>query len=122
MNKKYYVYVAGPYTIGDVALNVANALGCADRLIYNGFVPFVPHLTHLWHLVFPHKYTYWTNYDLEWLKKCDCLLRLPGESKGADAEVKFAEGIFKPVFYSIPDLIQWRKDRLWIEIPTEKIQ
>jgi hypothetical protein len=41
---------------------------------------------------------------MEWLAVCDCVLRLPGESKGADAEVKFAQEIGKPVYYSIAEL------------------
>jgi hypothetical protein len=35
---------------------------------------------------------------------CDAILRLPGESAGADEEVKLAKELGKPVFYSIVDL------------------
>jgi len=38
--------------------------------------------------------------------KCNAVLRLPGESKGADAEVALAEENGIDVFYSIEDLIQ----------------
>lgn len=40
------VYVAGPYTNGDVAVNVRTAYEAADRLADLGFAPFVPHSTH----------------------------------------------------------------------------
>jgi hypothetical protein len=40
----------------------------------------------------------------EWQTKCDALLRLPGESIGADIEVAFARQIGQPVFYSVSEL------------------
>jgi hypothetical protein len=46
------IYVAGPYTKGDVAVNVRNAFEAANRLADVGFAPFVPHATHFWHMLF----------------------------------------------------------------------
>jgi hypothetical protein len=34
----------------------------------------------------------------------DAVLRLPGESTGADVEVAYAEGLNLPVFYSIDEI------------------
>ena len=45
--------------------------------------------------------------DLVWLECCDCLLRLPGESKGADIEVKHALENNIKVFYSIDEIIKF---------------
>jgi hypothetical protein len=101
-----YIYVAGPYSKDDVAQNVRNAIGAAEALVWWGLVPFVPHLTHLWHLMCPHKIDFWYKYDLEWLARCDCLLRLPGESTGADAEVVEAQRLGLPVFYSVNDCVK----------------
>jgi hypothetical protein len=42
--------------------------------------------------------------DKEWVLRCDCLLRLPGESPGADEEVELAVKNNIPVFYSIDEL------------------
>jgi hypothetical protein len=42
---------------------------------------------------------------MAWLAKCDCLLRLPGESKGADNEVFWAKKLGMPVYYSIQEAI-----------------
>jgi hypothetical protein len=84
------VYVAGPYSKGDVVLNVRNAIAAADTLLAAGHTPFIPHLTHLWHLVSPKTYEEWLAIDLDWLKCCDALVRLPGESSGADREVVYA--------------------------------
>ncbi|MGD8786214.1 MAG: DUF4406 domain-containing protein [Phycisphaerales bacterium] len=103
------VYIAGPYTKGDVAVNVRKAIEAADKLADLGFIPYLPHLTHFWHLVFPRPYKYWLEYDKIFLKFCDCLLRLSGESSGADGEVAEARNLGKPVFYSIDDLIEYAK-------------
>lgn len=87
---KGIVYVAGPYTKGDVAVNVRNAIEAANRLADDGWTPFVPHLTHFWHLVCPRPYEFWCELDNHFLQFCDLILRLPGESAGADREVKLA--------------------------------
>ena len=39
---------------------------------------------------------------------CDAVLRLPGESKGADNEVRVAKANKIPVFYSIDALTQYK--------------
>ena len=49
--QKKTVYVAGPYTLGDVAVNVHEAIHVADLLLGLGFIPYVPQLTHFWHLM-----------------------------------------------------------------------
>ena len=98
-----YIYIAGPYTKGDSVINVRNAINVAEDLIDIGLVPFIPHLSHLWHLINPHEIAYWYQYDNGWLLKCDVVLRLPGESKGADAECALAKENNIPVFYSFGD-------------------
>jgi hypothetical protein len=95
------VYIAGPYTKGDVVLNIRKAVEAADRVLVLGHYPFVPHLTHLWHTISPKPYDEWLDIDLAWLAVCDCLIRLPGESKGADGEVVEAERIGIPVYMGI---------------------
>jgi hypothetical protein len=70
-----------------------------------GYVPFVPHLNLLWHFHRPHGSEYWLNYDLEWLAKCDVLLRLPGASVGADLEVEWCIKHRMPVVWSVPELV-----------------
>jgi Domain of unknown function (DUF4406) len=99
------VYVAGPYSKGDAALNVRAAIKAAECVSARGFTPFVPHLTHLWHLMSPHSIEFWYAYDNEWLAACDVLLRLPGESKGADAEVALAKKLGKRVYFDVDVLI-----------------
>jgi hypothetical protein len=103
------VYIASPYTIGDVAVNVKRQIDVADILISHGFAPFVPLLSHFQHLMHPRPYEDWTTLDIEWVKVCDCILRLEGESNGADNEVEVARVLGKPIFFSIEELIEYYK-------------
>ncbi len=105
------IYVAGPYTNGDVAVNVRNAYEAANRLANLGFAPFVPHATHFWHMLFPRPYEFWLELDNEFLPCCAAVLRLPGPSKGADAEVQLAERLGIPVFQDIDELAELFKQR-----------
>jgi len=104
MINKQKVYIAGPYTHGDVMLNIKCAVEIGNKLFEYGFIPFIPHLTGFWHLIFPHPYEKWMMYDEEWLKSCDALLRIDGESAGADKEVRLAEELNIPVFYDTAEL------------------
>lgn len=103
-----YVFVAGPYTGGDVAENVRAAIQAAESLRRAGFIPFLPHLTHFWHLVTPAPYQAWIDYDAAWLERCDALVRLPGDSPGADGEVALARRRGIPVFEGVGKfLAEW---------------
>lgn len=99
-----FIYVAGPYTKGDIAKNVRDAILMGNTLRAMGFTPFVPHLTHFWHMLISHDIDYWYEYDMEWLGKCDALFRLPGESTGADAEEARAQELGIPVFHDLHEL------------------
>lgn len=98
------IYIAGPYSQGDTAVNVRNAYEAANRLADLGFAPFVPHATHFWHLLFPRPYDFWLDLDNQFLSCCEGLLRLPGASNGADKEVKLARDLNIPVFTDIEEV------------------
>lgn len=98
------IYIAGPYTKGDVVPNVRAAIEAGDKVAALGHVPFVPYLTHFWHMLIPHEYEFWMAQDLEWLKVCDAILRLPGESSGADKEVGEAQKLGLRLFFSIENI------------------
>jgi hypothetical protein len=100
------IYIAGPYTQGDVAVNVRNAYAAANQLADLGFAPFVPHATHFWHMLFPRPYEFWLELDNQFLPACQGLLRLPGPSSGADKEVNLARTLKIPVFTNINDLVR----------------
>jgi hypothetical protein len=40
--------------------------------------------------------------------KCDAVLRITGESKGADEDVRLAQEMGKPVFYSLSNLLEYQ--------------
>ena len=104
MNEK--VFIAGPMsTSGEPGPNVHAAACAAADLRLAGFDPFVPQLTWFLHMIRPDvPVGLWQQWDIRWLKTCDALLRLSGESAGADNEVFEAGKIGIPVFYSIKDL------------------
>ena len=101
------VYIAGPYTKGDVAQNVANAIEAGNAIAETGGCPFIPHLSHFWHMLYPHHWQFWMNQDLVWLRECDAVLRLPGQSTGADMETLEAERLGLPVFTSLTECLKW---------------
>ena len=101
------VYIASPYTKGDKLENVNKSFDVALELIDLGFAPYAPLYSHYLEERSPHPYEIWTTLDNEWVSRCDCLLRLSGESSGADKEVELAKEIQIPVFYFISDLIEY---------------
>ena len=102
------IYVSAPYSKGDVCINVRKAIEAGDRLLEMGHTPFIPHLTHFWHYVSPKPYETWLEIDRRWIDCCDAVLRLEGESNGADLEVKYAKNLGKTVYYSLDEIPSWR--------------
>lgn len=110
--RKTRVYVAGPFSKGDQLAHVSKAIYVGNQLREAGYVPFIPHLTALWHLLYQREYDDWLAYDREFLQICDCVFRIAGESKGADAEKALAESLGMPVYYHLHTLL--------FEQPTER--
>lgn len=105
------VYIASPYTNGDVAVNVRRSFLAADELLTLGYLPFAPLYSHFWHFLSPKPYETWTTLDNEWVRRCDCVLRLAGKSMGADAETELAIKLNIPVFFDTLALdYYWRKE------------
>jgi len=103
MNTKI-IYISGPYTKGDVSLNIRNACLAGNELLKKGHIPFIPRLTHLWHIITPKPYQEWLDIDLALIPRMDAVLRLPGESPGADREVTEAECLGIPVYFSLEEV------------------
>jgi len=103
------IYIAAPYT-SDPENNTLKALEIAEQILAEGMIPFCPHLSHYWHLKYPHPWDTWLKIDVEILLRCDAVLRIQGESKGADLEVETAKLKWIPVFYDIESLKRWYKE------------
>jgi hypothetical protein len=100
------IYLSGPISDGGTAPiweqkeHVRFATEFAFELIRQGFSVLCPHWSLLGEELIHRKISHadWIANDLPWIETCDALYLLPGESKGADAEVEFAQNIDKPVF------------------------
>lgn len=112
------IYIASPYTKGDVAMNTHFQCKVFDRLLSDGKVwPIAPLWSHFQHTIFPRPYEDWIAYDQALLHLYDACLRLDAElptlgykkheSTGAENEVKSFQSMGKPVLYSIEDLYKW---------------
>lgn len=104
------VFIASPYSTGDPIDNIRLQIDASDKLISEGFYPFAGLLYSYQHLVHPRPYSDWVEFTKGWVGICDCLLRLPGKSSGADGEVEEAKINGIPVFYSIEELIKYWKE------------
>ena len=98
------IYIASPYSLGDQSLNVRRQIEAADKLLEMGHIPLLPCLSHLWQLISPKPYDEWLRIGIAWLDYCDALLRLDGESKGADREVNYAYKLGLKIYFSLEDI------------------
>lgn len=98
------VYMSGPISLGDPDENFGLAAIVQHELIGFGFAPLNPMLS----MKLPGhegiEHSAWIAVDLPWVEVSDAVLRLPGESRGAETECEFAEEIGVPVFTSVEDL------------------
>jgi hypothetical protein len=96
-----HVYVASPMRLQPIDGPRA-AAKAADQLVAAGHFPYLPQLDRLWAYMTGEKdVEIWLRMDFAWIRKCDAMVRLPGESAGADREVAFAKSIGIPVFKSV---------------------
>lgn len=100
MSKKVNrVYIAGPYTKGDLNKNIRVAMEAAETVISMGFSPFIPHLYFFVELAgYTHGYETWMRIDQDFLYDCQICIRVPGESSGADREVAWCMKNGVPVY------------------------
>tara|TARA_R110002096_G_scaffold219113_2_gene407421 strand:+ start:29 stop:361 length:333 start_codon:yes stop_codon:yes gene_type:complete len=102
------VYVAGPYTRGNMCENIGVAARAGLEIMQAGHAPFVPHThTHVMALFEYRDYEEWMAIDFAVVERCDAVFRLPGISDGADREVTLAEKCGIPVFTVMEDLIEY---------------
>jgi hypothetical protein len=106
------VYVAGPISKGPLEQNIRQATDAGMELLRAGFAPLVPHLTCYMAgpapEVLPHGTAVedWYGVDLPWVAVADAVVRLPGDSVGADKEVALAKELGIPVYDSVGALLE----------------
>lgn len=99
------IYVAGPMMLGSMAHNIAQAMAAGAKLIEAGFTPILPQLSFFMSIQYEQTWETWLDVDKPLVLKSSAVLRLPGESRGADLEVKWADEAGIPVFYDIAELV-----------------
>ena len=125
-SKRPVVYIASPYTGGDVGCNVHVACTLFDEFLQDGMVwPVAPLWTHLQHLIIPRGYETWIEYDRALLPRYDACFRASAvisrlnysqhESSGADGEVEKFKEMGKPVFTSKNEMYRWAKELMLVE-------
>lgn len=121
------VYLAGPISRGDLLHNVNQATAAFVALAKAGLAPLCPHWSVFSKPAFrppggdavycrataqgndEMSHAEWLGADLPWVSVAEALLRLPGESAGADMEVAEARRCGIPVFFAVDDVIRWAK-------------
>lgn len=120
------VYIAAPITKGDLAHNLNRATEAFVRLAKAGLAPLCPQWSCYAKPVNAvgdglvacqatvegnHELVHsdWMGVDLPWVAVCDAVLRLPGESRGAEEEVRCARSLGIPIFFNVDELIAWNE-------------
>jgi hypothetical protein len=85
--------------------NVRRAMDAGMELNRRGYAALVPHCTHFMDETDSLGWQAWIEVSLAWVAASHAVLRLPGESKGADAEVAVAERLGLPVLADVPSLV-----------------
>ena len=125
------VYIAGAIQNGDIFQNIRQAEDAFKELANLGYAPFCPHWGCYGGNVSPTtmmvdgcmgimetrtlvarpkpcsmglSHDQWLDIDESWVFASHALLRLPGESPGADKEIMFANRYGCKIFYDIPTL------------------
>lgn len=95
------VYIASPYSNGSQAANVAKQMEAYIYLANMGYCPIAPLLSHFLEIYHSFKFSNWLEIDKKLISISDIVLRLDGESVGADIEVEYAKNLGKKIVYSI---------------------
>jgi len=105
------VYICGPVTTGDMVKNQNDGADAQVELIRRGFAPLNPTLSLSLSEIHRRRirHTEWVDVAYAWIECCDAVLRLPGNSVGADLKCDYAVDLGKPVFRSVASLARYFK-------------
>lgn len=100
------VYISGPITKGDREHNFQQSCDAMRSCMDRGLAPLNPMLSmklpFAWDPDISHDE--WLAIDFPWVAVADAVLRLPGDSKGADAECDLARDLGIPIFTEVNQL------------------
>ena len=96
------IYLAGPIS-SDPLRHTYQAIKLAAELAKMGWLIHVPHVSVLAEMFAPLPYESWMHLDMRGVRRCDALIRLPGESPGADRELELARELGLPVVRTVPN-------------------
>jgi hypothetical protein len=100
------VYIIAPYTKGDQARNVRDSMILYENLVFQDYAPYNPLLSHFQEIYSPQPYERWMFLDEEWLRRCDIVVRIEGESEGGDREELLAKELGKPFYvFSVEEVM-----------------
>jgi len=109
------VYVAGAMNgknIETILRNLQRGIYLAGKVLENGFAPFCPHSDALITMVGGDDLAVpsqrYNDYTMEFLTRCDCVLVCSHseESIGTIEEIKKAEALNLPIFYTLEELLE----------------
>lgn len=103
------VYISGPITKGNRTENFAKAAHVQAALIGAGYATLNPMLTMMHPEAWTIPHNAWMENDLPWVEAANAVLRLPGESVGAELECEHARKHGIPIFDNIDDLDEWKR-------------
>lgn len=109
MPRRERIYIAGPISTGarnmsDRLANVGAGIDAMRTLVAHGYAPLCPMLSHYADPTDELGWDSWLEVCLAWVRKADVVVRLPGESRGADLEVAYAQDRGIPVM-SVEELL-----------------
>ncbi len=90
MKRQAVIYLATPMTKGEWVTNWDKCLIIADRLRIKGYAPYPPVVSWSWQQHTRYTPEEWLQYDFNLILVSDGVLRVNGDSAGADREMDFA--------------------------------
>ena len=105
------LYLSGPITHGCRTTNFATGCTAHEELLKRHFAVYNPMLSMMHPNAWQISHDTWLQSDLAWVEVADVVLRLPGESEGADRECSYAATLDIPVVYSWAEALRWKE--LW---------
>lgn len=100
------IYLSGPISLGPKGHNLGQFLDVHEKLMHAGYAPLNPGLTMLLPFQADVRHAEWLASDLPWVEVSDAVLRLPGDSRGADQECAHAARCGIPIYHSFEEVLQ----------------